>query len=134
MKVLTLCFILLGTLLQAGDILWQKDLQHAFETARKENRLLMVMVEGEHCRWCKKMRYRTLDDEKVSRKLENFVNVRVDEADKKSMKVLPPVKGVPTIFFLYPDGKVIETATGYYGVDDFLSFFKAVEQKVWQVR
>jgi uncharacterized protein YyaL (SSP411 family) len=129
-----LCVTLLGTMLFAGDIVWQKDLAHAFEVAKKENRLLMVFVEGEHCRWCKKMRYRTLDDERVIEKLGHYVNVRVDEADKEAMKELPAIQGVPTIFFLYPNKELVETAMGYYKADDFLSFFKGIEQKVWQVK
>jgi uncharacterized protein YyaL (SSP411 family) len=134
MKPLILLAVLFGHLLFAVDIVWQKDLQHAFEVAQRENRLLMVFVEGEHCRWCKKMRYRTLEDERVVRKLSRFVNVRVDEADKEAMKDLPAIQGVPTIFFLYPNKEVIETAMGYYRTDDFLSFFKGIEQKVWQVK
>jgi len=128
-----LLFSTIFSMLFGDELVWQKDLQHAFETAQKESRMIMVMVEGEHCRWCKKMRYRTLGDERVAKALKPYINVRVDEADTMAMQELPPIEGVPTIFFLYPDKKVAETVIGYYSVNDFLSFIKEVNQKVWQI-
>jgi len=135
MKKIVWLLLTAAGLLFSADIVWQKDMQTAFALAEKENKLVMVMVEGEHCRWCKKMRYRTLGDEGVIEKLQkHYVSVRVDELDKAAMKILPPVKGVPTIFFLYPNKKVIERVTGYYKADDFMSYLKEIDRKVWQVK
>ena len=134
MEKIVLLFLTLCGMLLADDLIWQKDLESAFALADKEHRTVMVMVEGEHCRWCKKMRYRTLGNDRVIAALKSFITVRVDEADETAMKILPPVQGVPTIFFLQPDKKVIETVTGYYGVDDFLSFVKDVKRQTWQVQ
>ncbi len=131
MKYPLIVWFAIYSLLSASDIVWQKDLAQALQQARQEHKLVMVMVEGKHCRWCKKMRYRTLSNESVTQKLSSYINVRVDEQDKKAMSMLPSIRGVPTIFFLYPDKKVIESVEGYYNVEDFLSFFKEIEQKVW---
>jgi thioredoxin-related protein len=89
----------------------------------------MVMAEGEHCRWCKKMKYRTLGDEKVEKRLAPFVTVKVMEDDDKAVKELPKIDGVPTIFFMTADKKLLESVVGYYKVDDFISFINSVEQK-----
>ena len=134
MKKTIILFVSLIGLLLADDLIWQKNLQSALATAQKEHRVVMVMVEGEHCRWCKKMRYRTLSDEAVVDALKPYVTVRVDETDRNAMGELPRVEGVPTIFFISPDKKVIETVTGYYDVDDFLSFVKEVKRKTWQLK
>jgi len=134
MKKTIILFVSLIGLLLADDLIWQKNLQSALATAQKEHRVVMVMVEGEHCRWCKKMRYRTLSDEAVVDALKPYVTVRVDETDRNAMGELPRVEGVPTIFFISPDKKVIETVTGYYNVDDFLSFVKEVKRKTWQLK
>ena len=123
MKYVIVFFLMMLSVISADDIVWQSDLESARKLAKKEHRLMMIMVEGEHCRWCKKMRYRTLGDEKVIAKLASFVNVRVDQEDTKATALLPKIEGVPTIFFMSPDQKVLETAMGYYDVDDFLSFF-----------
>jgi thioredoxin-related protein len=125
--------LLLSGMLFCGETVWQKSLSDAFSVAEKEHKVVMVMVEGTHCRWCKKMRSQTLSSEKAIQALSAFVNVRVNESDPSAMKVLPPLKGVPTIFFLYPDKRVIEHVEGYYSVEDFLSFIKDVRRKTWQV-
>ena len=132
-KIVVLLFAVLGVL-GAAQIAWQKDLTTALHKAQAENKLVMVMVEGEYCRWCKKMRYRTLSDDTVAQKLSSYVSVRVDENDKRSMAILPAIRGVPTIFFLYPDGKVLQKVEGYYDIEDFLSFFKEIDRKVWRLK
>jgi len=109
----------------AADVVWQKDFDSAMKIAKKEHRMVMVFVEGEHCRWCKKMRYRTLSDALVVKKLAAFVNVRVDRTDRKVMSKLPQIEGVPTIFFLSSEGKIVRKVTGYYPAGDFLSFLYA---------
>jgi len=129
MKLIILFFIICSGWLSAGEIIWQKDLFKAISLAQTEKRPLIVMVEGTHCRWCKKMRYRTLSDERVIAKMASFVNVRVDQEDTKAAALLPKIEGVPTIFFLSSDQKVLETAMGYYDVNDFLSFFISFESK-----
>ncbi|OQX49854.1 MAG: hypothetical protein B5M46_03235 [Epsilonproteobacteria bacterium 4484_20] len=67
-KITAACVLLAATVLYA-EIVWQKDLETAFEKARKEQKVIIVMVEGKHCRWCKKMKYRTLGDERVEKRL-----------------------------------------------------------------
>ena len=39
----------------------------------------MVMVEGEHCRWCKKMKGRTLTDDAVEKRLRKICCCKSDE-------------------------------------------------------
>ena len=127
-KILLFSALLMFTRLFA-DIDWQKELSSAFAKAAKEDKVVMVMVEGEHCKWCKKMRYRTLGDESVEKKLSDYVNVRVLEENENAVKTLPKIDGVPTIFFMSADKKVIQKLVGYYDVDDFLSFITTVEEK-----
>jgi len=129
MKKTPLLFALMLFTQLFADIDWQKDLAAAFSKARQEHKVVMVMVEGEHCKWCKKMRYRTLGDESVEKKLKNYVNIRVMEEDEKAVNTLPKIDGVPTIFFMDGDKKVIQKLVGYYDVDDFMSFLRTVEEK-----
>ncbi len=132
MRYIVVSLMLLFTLLagaETEEIVWQKDLESAVSLAKEQQLPLMVMVEGKRCRWCKKMRYRTLEDEAVTAKLQKYVNVRVDEENKEAMSHLPPVDGVPTIFFFSPQIKLLETSVGYSVVDDFLKIFPRIEQK-----
>jgi len=126
MRIVLALFMLSGTLLALE---WAKDLDTAIATAQKEHKNIMVMVEGEHCRWCKKMKGRTLSDEGVEKRLEKFVVVKVMREDGNAMAKLPPVDGVPTIFFLKENKAVIENVIGYFNVEDFTSYINDVEKK-----
>ena len=98
--------ILFSTTLFAGDIVWQEDISTAFDKAEKENKVLMVLVEGEHCRWCTKMKHRTLSEDSVSERLEPYIIVKVMQEDAEDVKDLPAINGVPSIFFLKADNLV----------------------------
>ncbi len=124
--------IILGILLLSSTVFsleWVKDIDTAFAMAKKEHKNVMVFVEGENCRWCKKMKGRTLSDESVEKRLEKFVTVKVMREDPSAMSVLPQIKGVPTIFFMKEDKAVIEDLIGYFNVEDFISYINDVEKK-----
>jgi thioredoxin-related protein len=124
--------IVLGLLLLSSTLFsieWVKDVDTAFTLAKKEHKNIMVLVEGENCRWCKKLKYRTLSDEAVEKRLEKFVTVKVMREDPSAMSVLPPVKGVPTIFFMKENKSVVEEILGYVNVEDFISYVNDVEKK-----
>jgi len=129
LKKLLILLSLLNVVLFA-DITWQKDIPSALELAKKENKVLMVFVESENCRWCKKMKHRVLSDEEVEKRLKPFVTVKVMREDKKAAKQIPAIDGVPTIFFMKADKTVLETVVGYFSVEDFISYIDSVEKKV----
>ncbi len=121
--------LLFSTNLVAEEIAWIKDIKSAFEMAQKEQKTVMVLVEGENCRWCKKMKHRTLADENVLKKLKSYITVKVMREDKDDVKDLPILNGVPSIFFMTPQKEIIESVVGYFNVEDFLSYISDVEKK-----
>jgi len=128
MTKIVLTLLVLSGVLLALD--WAKDLDSALATAQKEHKNIMVMVEGEHCRWCKKMKGRTLSDENVEKRLEKFVVVKVMREDGTAMAKLPPVDGVPTIFFMKPSKAVIQEVLGYEDVSDFNATLNDVDKRL----
>ena len=125
-KILTLLLLLSS---MAFSLEWEKNLNTAVSKAQKEHKTIMVFVEGESCRWCKKMKHRTLLDEAVEKRLEKFVVVEVLRENVQVMSHLPSVRGVPTIFFMKADKTVLEEVIGYFNVEDFLSYIDDVEKK-----
>ena len=113
-----------------ADITWQKDIPTALELAQKENKTLMVFVEGENCRWCKKMKHRILSDESVEKRLASYVCVKVFRENKEAVKDLPEIEGVPSVFFMKADKTVLVTVLGYFSVEDFISYIDSVEKKL----
>jgi thiol:disulfide interchange protein len=122
-----LAFLLLSSTLFSLE--WMKDVNSAFALAKKEKKNVMVLVEGENCRWCKKMKYRTLQDEAVEKRLEKFVLLKVMREDASAMSLLPSVKGVPTILFMRADKAVSEEVLGFFDAEDFISYINDVEKK-----
>ena len=104
MRRILLSFFILSGALFALD--WVKDIDSAMSQAKKEHKSIMVMVEGKHCRWCTKMKSRTLSDDAVEKRLEKFVVLKVMRENENEMAKLPSIKGVPTIFFMKENGVV----------------------------
>jgi len=129
LKSIFTILLLLSACLNA-DIIWQKDIPTALQLAQKEHKLVMVFVEGETCRWCKKMKHRTLSDEAVDKRLQSYISVKVFRENEEAVKALPEIQGVPSIFFMTAEQKILESVIGYYNVEDFISYINDVEKKV----
>ena len=129
MRRLIVIFLLLGSFIFANELKWEKDIPTAFNKALKENKTVMVFVSTSNCRWCVKMKKRTLLDNGIFKKLENYILVKTIKDSKEAQKHLPEVEYVPTIFFYSPKKELYERVTGYFGVFDFLSWINDVELK-----
>lgn len=129
MKKLIWGFSILCSMASAADLQWHDNLDSAVLKAKKEHKALMVMVESEHCGWCKEMKKTTLNDSKVKSQLRSFVLVRIMREDKESMRLLPAVAGVPTVFFMTPQKQVLEEAIGFFEEEDFLPFIADAKKK-----
>lgn len=122
MKKIVILFGMMWGGLWAGELAWHKDLNTAFEIARKEHKNVMMMVESQHCRWCKKMEQDTLADENVQKRLAAFSLVKISREESREIKELPMVGGVPTIFFMTPEKKILQKVVGYFDVENFLCY------------
>ncbi|MEY3090914.1 MAG: hypothetical protein RL113_1230 [Pseudomonadota bacterium] len=115
--------IILGCMIFSSlvfSVEWVKDVPTALKLAKQEHKMVMVYVEGEHCRWCKKMKHRTLEDSLVEKELANLIAVQVIQEDSDAMAVLPKVDGVPTTFFMNEEKKILGEVLGYCSVEEFL--------------
>ena len=73
-----LFMLLLGSGLFAGNVLKEaqklgaeSDYATAISKAQKENKILVMVVVQENCRWCDKLINRTLSEASVKKELEN---------------------------------------------------------------
>ena len=128
MTKIILGLLLLSSMLFSLD--WVKDIDTALIVAKKEDKTIMVFVESEHCKWCKKMKHRTLSDDTIEKRLSKFILVKVMRENGNAMAKLPPVQGVPTIFFMKANKAIIEEVVGYFNVEDFISYITDIEKKV----
>jgi thioredoxin-related protein len=104
------------------DIPWEKDLDSAFEKAKKEKKLLIVMAVSDNCQWCEKMKKNTLSNPKVAKQLENYVLVMADRETPSEKNQLYPFKHVPIIFFMTHEKETLDELQGYFDPEDFLEY------------
>lgn len=112
-----LIIMTLGMSLLNAELVWQNDLNKATVIAKKNKQNIFVLVESNHCRWCKLLKETTLNDPKIQAKLNKFILVKTMREDSAKYS-LPPIIGVPTMFIITPDRKIIEQGIGYLETED----------------
>lgn len=115
----------------AQEIHFAKDYETAVVQAKKENKLVMVLITTETCKWCRKLEATTLKDPAVIARINaEFVPVHVTR-NKDSYPEYLSAQVVPKSYFLYPDGSLVMRGTmGYWIAEDYLSILDDVMYKV----
>lgn len=108
---------------------WYDDIKTAFELAKKEQKIVMLMVEDVRCRWCIKMKEGALSNAEVQKNLQKYVLLKIDRSDNESMESLPGLRGpIPSFHFFTATKKSIDKIAGYYETEDFLGYIKEIAE------
>ncbi|MBN2768354.1 MAG: DUF255 domain-containing protein [Campylobacterales bacterium] len=134
MKRYVFLFLVSLMFLFSEELHWNATLDDAISKAQIEDKIIMVFVESEYCRWCKKMKNRTFVNPKVSQQLARIEIVKVMRDDYETLQSFPYIKGVPTMFFITPNKKIIGQIVGYVNATDFLSYFTEAQAKVKKLK
>lgn len=122
-------FLLLSTLLFgahiddfAKDMNFQRDYNTALLKAKKENKVLMMVLSADYCPWCRKFEHRTLNSKLVKPRLDTeIVSLVVDK--KFDVETFPEkfkTQYTPRVFFINPkNGDILEERAGYIKKKDF---------------
>ena len=100
-------------------LLFSGELKETLLKAKQEQKAVMVYVKSDSCNYCDKMKQRTLSDGGVQKNLEGFIMVEVNKEDAEAQRYLPATRYTPTIYFISPKFKVVNTVKGYLGKEDF---------------
>lgn len=100
----------------------------ALTQAKKEHKVLMMVIVKEPCPYCDKLVDNTLDTSAVKAKLKNFVPLVIAHDGKYPDKFRPPVRPV-TLFINPDDSTVLHALYGYRDVDVFTSAMDIAIQK-----
>lgn len=111
-------------------LLFSGELKQTLLKAKKEQRPVMVYVKSDSCNYCEKMKNRTLSDVAIQKNLEGFIFVEVDKEDAEAQRYLPVVRYTPTIYFISPKFKVVNTVKGYLGKEDFTLWINDSKSKL----
>jgi thioredoxin-related protein len=108
-----------NALTEAKKIGAQTNYATAISKAQKENKILVMVIVHEHCRWCGRLIDRTLSEESVKKELKNYVTLIVDH-DGTYPNVFKEDL-FPAIFYIDAKSqKSIYTGVGYVDPEGFL--------------
>jgi len=107
----------------ASDVSYERDYNKALQMAQEQNKVLMLVLVGDYCPWCKKFERKTLKSQEVRDEIsKNFVPLVIDKyKDKGSYpeEFYAPV--IPAVYFIDPktEKSLLETVA-YMKKDEFL--------------
>lgn len=95
--------------------------EKALEQAKKEKKLVFVDFFTTWCGPCKMLDKTTWQDPKVIRWLtENTIPLKIDAEKEVELAKRYGVRAYPTMVFIKPDGKILDTIIGYHPPEKFL--------------
>lgn len=118
--LLSYALIASNALEEAEKLGVESDYVTAFAKAKKEKKMLVMVIVKENCRWCEKLVNKTLSEETVKKKLENYITVIVDKDDDFPSAFKENF--FPSIFYIdYDTEKSVYSNVGYVGKPCFLN-------------
>ena len=129
MKKVILLLLTAGMLM--AEIVWQPSYRAAQEEAKRQNKPMLVILVSHSCRWCQRLKNRTLQNPRIVDFVnENFVPVVVYREDGGYPEDVIRSGLVPTTFFLTPEGKpFMKPAPGYWEPYDYISDLRLAVKK-----
>jgi uncharacterized protein YyaL (SSP411 family) len=114
---------------------WYPWCEEAFETAKKENKLLFISIGFSACHWCHELSRNCFDNDTIAKTLNRFyVCVKVDREERpdvdlfymNAVEIITNSSGWPVSCFLLPDGSPVYGGT-YFPPDQFLEMILGLQ-------
>lgn len=126
MRLIALLTALSVSLLAELD--WATDYAEAAEQAKKEQKMVMVMLSQENCDTCWYMENVVFDNDDLVYELQSsFVPVKIDIHEEIVPQGLSYI-GTPTFHFLSGSGEKIDRLVGGANVKDFTEALREIKQ------
>lgn len=107
----------------AAEVHYLRNYEMAIKTAKEKNKLVMLVMVGDYCPWCKKFERKTLKDQAIMTKInENFVGLIIDKyKDKGKYPEEYSTPPIPAVFFINPNNqKSLYETVAYMKPDEFM--------------
>jgi len=102
---------------------WLPFSEEAFETAKRENKPVLVSVGYSACHWCHVMEHESFEDEQVAALMnKHFINIKVDREERSdvdmlymhAVQLMTGQGGWPLNCFVLPDGRPFYGGTYFH--------------------
>lgn len=123
-KIFFLAIVLFAANTVFSQINFEKgSVSEVLSKAKSQNKVVMVDVLTEWCKWCVELDNKVYSNKEVSDFANlNQVNYKIDAEVGEGIDFAKQynISGYPTILFLNPEGKEIDRIVGYMPAKDFL--------------
>ncbi|RLD76868.1 MAG: hypothetical protein DRJ07_15585 [Bacteroidetes bacterium] len=121
-------YILLIVVLAQTVIALANNLNDPLEDAKKvalgANKMILVDFYADWCGPCKKMDIESWNKEEVKEISSNYVFVKIDIDQYRSVAQSFGIKSIPYVFILDPNGEVVHKSLGYLSKSELMKMLK----------
>ncbi len=115
-----------------NKISWQ-PYESGLLAAKKTDKNIFLYFHAQWCTYCTQLKVRTFSDKKVQSYLnEHFVAIAVDADKNQNIARQYQVMGLPTMWFLKPDGSKISNLPGYVDADQLRTILEYIRTKSYE--
>ncbi|WP_022663866.1 thioredoxin family protein [Desulfospira joergensenii] len=101
--------------------------------AKSKGKNVFLYFHAPWCTYCTKLKKYTFTDKKVQALMdEHFVSISVDTDQNQALAQEWKVKGLPTMWFLEPDGSKISNIPGYIEADQMVRILEYIRTKSYE--
>ncbi|MDR1887081.1 MAG: DUF255 domain-containing protein, partial [Prevotellaceae bacterium] len=114
---------------------WYPWCEEAFETARKENKLIFISIGFSACHWCHELSRNCFNNAAIAQTLNRYyVSVKIDREERpdvdqfymNAVEIITNSSGWPVLCFLLPDGAPVY-GSAYLPPDQFLEMILGLQ-------
>ena len=127
-QFLILVFLVVG--LFGAEVDWSSDYKQALKDAKKEHKLVYVLITSDSCQWCRKFENTTLQDKAILKRLYSEFEVVHLSRDRHKIPKGFETAPIPRHYFVDSNGKVLYSSLGHRGTICFDAFMDNAENKV----
>jgi len=95
------------------DISWLDDHDKGLDAAKGLKKPVVLILYADWCPWCKQLLTETLKDPRVTMFRNDFVWIKANSDQDKSLKALYGQDNFPFIIFMDADGKIVKNLSGF---------------------
>ena len=118
---------------QLNRLSWVDDIDLALKLALSENKLILIEFMADWCPPCKRMEKETFSNEKVVKKLNEFilVKINIDNQQEIAQEFNGNAKkyggiGVPNILFLDKKKNIVHRIIGFHSASELITVMDSV--------
>ena len=113
----------------AAKVRWVQSLPEGLQLAKETGKPAMLYFTADWCAPCVELKKYVFPDKRVVAASERLVNIYVDADKNYDTLTKYKIRGIPAIFFLSPDGEIVERLSGDRSVSGIVKLMNAVADK-----